>query len=166
MTISNPLHQEQKHKSIAPHQYPSAVEDMQDKCLLAARNYSTSHIPGAKACHLWRRTEQALHLSPKWLEACTLLFHHSHDQRLSMHFASLRVSVLVLSFLLFAAYVFTNAFYTHSAFMVEFLLACVLFSHDLRWGRKKETGRYMYYGLWEKKKKASCSLHRTRMRSL
>jgi hypothetical protein len=38
--------------------------------------------------------------------------------------------------------------------MVEFLLACVLFSHDLRWGRKK--GNREVHVLWfmEKEEKS------------
>jgi hypothetical protein len=79
-----------------------------------------------------------------------------------MHFASLRVSVLVLSFLLFAASVFTNAFIPIRLSWWNFSSPVYCSPTTCDGEEKKETGRYMYYGLWRKKKKASCSLHRTR----
>jgi hypothetical protein len=64
-------------------------------------------------------------------------------------FASLRVSVL-LFILLFAAFVVTNAFYTHSAFWWNFS-SPVYYLPRLAMGRKGKQGGYMYYGQRRKK---------------
>jgi hypothetical protein len=151
-TTSNLRHPEPEHKCIAPHQYLLALEDMQEKCLLAAQNYSTSHPQGARACRLSRQSEQAPRLSLNWLEASYKhsLLHHSHDHG---HHAFCFTTSLCFSFiLLFAASVFTNAFYTHSAFWWNFS-SPVYYLLRLAMGRKQETGRV--HVLWERKKVSS-----------